>query len=481
MNDQIRRTKEAFLREIGKELEENNVAIFAGSGLSAPAGYVSWSELLRPIATDIGLDVDKEHDLVTLAQYHLNANGHNRSQLNKRLIEEFSKLGELTENHRILARLPIDTFWTTNYDKLIERALESAGKVTDVKYTKKQLAFTKPKRDAVVYKMHGDVDHPDDAILSKDDYETYHVKMDQFITALSGALVSKTFIFIGFGFADPNLDYILSRVRVAYDNSQRTHYCFLRKVAQEKDESVADFEYRVRKQDLFCGDLIRFNIKTIIVDQYADITDILKDVENRYRRKSVFISGAAHEYGTWGGEVAQRFIHTLSQKIIKTNHKIVSGFGLGVGSAVISGALEQIYMNSQANKADRLVLRPFPQQVFGATDKSEVWRRYREDMISYAGIAIFMFGNKLEGGAVVQSNGMRQEFDIAKAKGLVLLPIGATGYMSGDLWSEAIKDARLRFSSRLDVLMLYERLGDKNASPEQLIDVVIDLLLALQN
>lgn len=480
MNDQIKRTKEAFLREIGKELEEDNVAIFAGSGLSAPAGYVSWAELLRSVATDIGLDVDKEHDLVTLAQYHLNVNAHNRNQLNKRLVEEFSKSGEITENHKILARLPIDTYWTTNYDKLIERALESTGKVTDVKYTKKQLAFTKPKRDAVVYKMHGDVDHPDDAILSKDDYETYHVNMDQFVTALSGALVSKTFIFIGFGFADPNLDYILSRVRVAYDKSQRAHYCFLRKVAQEKDEPVADYEYRVRKQELFCGDLIRFNIKTILVEQYADITDILKEVENRYRRKSVFISGAAHEYGSWGSEVAQLFIHNLSKQIIKTNHKIVSGFGLGVGSAVISGALEQIYMNSQTNKADRLVLRPFPQQVFGATDKSEVWRRYREDMISYAGIAIFMFGNKLEGGSVVKSNGMRQEFDIAKEKGLVLIPIGATGYMSEELWTEALKEMQDRFSSRADILTLYQRLGDKSAIPEKLGEVVVELLHALQ-
>jgi len=36
------RIKDAFLRDIGKELEEENVAIFAGSGLSAPAGFVSW-------------------------------------------------------------------------------------------------------------------------------------------------------------------------------------------------------------------------------------------------------------------------------------------------------------------------------------------------------------------------------------------------------------------------------------------------------
>jgi hypothetical protein len=471
--------KEAFLRDIGKELEEENVAIFAGSGLSAPAGFVSWSELLRPIADDLGLDVNKEHDLVTLAQYHLNVNGLNRSQLNKRLIEEFSRAAEVTENHKILARLPIKTYWTTNYDKLIEQSLERIGKIADTKYTKKQLAFTKPKRDAVVYKMHGDIDHPDEAILTKDDYESYHIKMDQFITALSGDLVSKTFIFVGFSFTDPNLDYILSRVRVAYDKSQRTHYCFLKKVTIESGETDADFSYRTRKQELFCGDLNRFNIKAILVDSYSDITDILHVIENRHRQKSIFISGAAHEYGSWGSDAAQRFIHTLSQRILQTNHRIVSGFGLGVGNAVISGSLEQIYMNPRTNKIDQLILCPFPQQVFGLNNLAEVWQHYREDMASYAGIAIFLFGNKTHGGTTIKSNGMRQEFDIAKGKGLVLLPVGATGYMSEDLWIEARTDMRDRYSSRPEILLLYERLGDKNATPEQLTDIIIDLLSQL--
>lgn len=480
MPQQIIRNKEAFLRDIGKELEQDNVAIFAGSGLSAPAGFVSWGELLRPIAYDLGLDVDKEHDLVTLAQYHLNENVANRNQLNKRLIEEFSKTAEITENHKILARLPIYTYWTTNYDKLIEKSLELTGKIADVKYTKKQLAITKPKRDAIVYKMHGDIDHPDEAVLTKDDYESYHVKMDQFITSLSGDLVSKTFIFIGFSFTDPNLDYILSRVRVSYDKSQRTHYCFLRKIIREKNEKEADFSYRERKHELFCGDLNRFNIKVILVDSYAEITDILCTIENRHRQKSIFISGAAQVYGVWENEAAQQFIHTLSQAILKTNHRIVSGFGLGVGSAVISGSLEQIYMNPSTNRLDQLLLRPFPQQVYGSTDLQEVWHRYRTDMISYAGIAIFLFGNKLKDGVFIKSDGMRKEFDIAKEKGLVLLPVGATGYMSEDLWIEARTDIQSRFSDRPEILRLYELLGNKSSSLEQLMDTIINLLSQLQ-
>ena len=75
-------SKEIFVRDILKELEEENVAVFAGAGLSMPAGYVSWSQLLKPIAEEIGLNIEKEYDLVTLAQYHVNENGNNRSQLN---------------------------------------------------------------------------------------------------------------------------------------------------------------------------------------------------------------------------------------------------------------------------------------------------------------------------------------------------------------------------------------------------------------
>ena len=37
-----------MIDRIVRELEESNFAIFAGAGLSAPAGYVNWKDLLRP-------------------------------------------------------------------------------------------------------------------------------------------------------------------------------------------------------------------------------------------------------------------------------------------------------------------------------------------------------------------------------------------------------------------------------------------------
>ncbi|MEW7987814.1 MAG: SIR2 family protein [Candidatus Thiodiazotropha endolucinida] len=426
-----------LVRELTKELKEENLAVFAGAGLSAPAGFVSWTELLRPVAEELRLDVDKEvDDLVSLAQYYTNENIGNRGRLNQMLIDEFCRDEEITENHKVLARLPINTYWTTNYDKLIESSLTEVKKVPDVKYEKRQLLFTRPRRDAIVYKMHGDVDHPGDAVLIKDDYEKYHMDRQPFMDALRGDLISKTFIFLGFSFTDPNLDYILSRVRVSYNQDQRQHYCILRAVFKEEDETDADYEYRQRKQELFVQDLRRVGVKTLLVDEYSEITDILKDVERQYRRNTIFISGAAHDYSPYDEEAVNNFVYELSQDIVKSGLKIVSGFGLGIGSSVISGALNQIYMSGGTLANDQLVMRPFPQPQPGQEDMGKLWEVYRKDMISRSGIALFLFGNKLEGDKVVASNGMRSEFEIAKENGLFLIPVGKTGYVAKELWDE---------------------------------------------
>lgn len=54
---------ESFIKDFVKDLAENNVAIFAGAGMSKSVGYVDWVELLRDIAYEVGLKVELEHDL----------------------------------------------------------------------------------------------------------------------------------------------------------------------------------------------------------------------------------------------------------------------------------------------------------------------------------------------------------------------------------------------------------------------------------
>jgi hypothetical protein len=472
------RVHEAFVKDFVKDLAENNVAIFAGAGMSRTSGYVNWSELLSDIADELGLSIDKEFDLVSLAQYHVNEKS--RAKLSKKIIEEYGEDNDITENHRILARLPIATYWTTNYDHLIEKALKDANKVIDVKHQIEQIFNTRPKRDVVIYKMHGDADHPTKATLTKEDYEAYHTTHEPFISALIGDLITKTFLFIGFSFTDPNLDYVLSRINIKHSKEKRQHYCFIKKnkLGEKGNETQPDFDYNVRKQHLMIGELKRYGIQAIIVDSYKEITEILKEIEDRFRKRTIFISGSAEDYGQWDRAKAQEFIHKLSKEIVSSGFRVVNGFGWGVGSAVINGALEAIYERPDKFSEEQLIMKPFPQFKTGEKELPELWKEYRQRMIGYAGIAIFIFGNKFDKDKnVILADGVRKEFDISIENGLIPLPIPVTGYMAKEIYDDIAGDFESYFPNNQEIISKLQEISALGADEsEEVINKLIKII-----
>ena len=468
---------EVFINDYVKDLNEGTASIFAGAGLSIPAGFVNWSELMSEITHDLGLAVGVETDLVSLAQYHVNENK-TRSKINRKILEEFTEDTEETDNHRIIARLPISSVWTTNYDALIENSFLKENKVADIKYNNKQILTNRPKRDVVVYKMHGDVSNPDDAILTKEQYEQYHQTHEPFINALTGELTTKTFLFIGFSFTDPNLDYILSRLNFRFNTSKRQHYCLVKKhiMGDQQNPDQATSEYNSRKQALIINDLKRYGIKSLLVDNYNDITTILTEIERRFKKKTIFIAGSAETYLPYNKLDSVNFIHTLSRKIIENNFRIVNGFGWGVGSSVINGALEPIYQKPLKYSESQLVLRPFPQFESGSKKLPELWEEYRYKMISLSGISIFLFGNKDVNGDIVDANGVIREFEISRELGNLCIPIGCTGYASRIITELIIETPNDFYKNHEEVLPFINQLNDSEAVLIDKVAIIIRLL-----
>jgi hypothetical protein len=470
---------DSFISVFVEALNNQNAAVFAGAGLSIPAGLVNWKELLRNIASDVGLDVDKENDLITVAQFHVNEH-RGRHRINQALIDEFSIRAKSTENHKLLAGLPIKTYWTTNYDTLIEDSLRAAGKTPDVKITQQNLATTVPRRDAVVYKMHGDASQPDKAILTKDDYETYDSTRHLFSMALQGDLVSKTFLFIGFSFNDPNLNYILSRIRVLLGENRREHYCLLRRV-QRRDFSKSDeYQYALAKQDLQVKDLRRYGIQGLLVDDYAHYTNVLRRISYRYKMARTFVSGSAANYAPWKEAPALQLIQGLSRALIQAEFGIVSGFGLGVGPYVLNGVFEQLDADGTQSLDDRVVLRPFPISITDPAERKRRWTAYREDMLAHAGVALFLFGNKRDSsGGVVPADGMEEEFSIAVAKGLFIVPVGCTGSTAATLHRKVLDDFE-RYYPVTGYVRHFEALA-RAGTPRQVIARILALLTKLRD
>ncbi len=472
--------EDVLVREFTKELHNHNAAVFVGAGLSVGAGYVDWLGLLRDLIVDLGLDPNAETDLVTLAQYHCNKVG-GRGRLTQVVFDKFRETNEPTINHRLLSRLPIHTYWTTNYDKLLETALTQEKRIADVKYTANHLAITRLDRDVYVYKMHGDIDHPADAVLTRDDYEQYSFKMAPFLSALKGNLIEKTFLFLGFSFTDPNIDYILSRVRIQYGQNQRVHYAIQKRVTQNAGESGEVFQRRQLKQDYFIEDLKRFGIQTVLVDDYTDITRVLRRIENRFRRASIFVSGSAHEYG--GFADPKEFLHNLAYRIAEEKNRVITGFGLGVGDAVINGAVSWLDQAGKTISDEDVMLRPFPQFATGGTSLPDRWEAYRKLMIQHAGIAVFVFGNKIDhsSGVIVSANGMRREFELCLEREVKVLPIGATGYLAEELWN----DVNARFDTCFPGASGAFRnnfglIGNRSTPADQLIRAVVEMIRELQ-
>lgn len=414
---------------------EGNAAIFAGAGLSVPAGYVDWRALVKPLSDELGLNINLEDDLVAVAQFHVNWSGKNRHALHKQIIEALSPDNAPTANHKLLAQLPIRTYWTTNYDKLLENALRAEGKVVDVKNAVPQLATTRPGRDAIVFKMHGDVDRPDEAVATKDDYERYGKNRGAFITALAGDLVSKTFLFLGFSFTDPNLQHVLSQVRLTFTENQRRHYAVFRTRSKLPGESAADFEHYRARQGYVIEDLKRFNVKVLLIDEYDEITEFLTELVNHYRRRTVFISTSAFNFDPWGQAAVIEFAQDLGRALIADGLRVATGLGAGVGDAIFTGALREVMRTGAGSVEDSVVLRPFPQ-----SGDHALWEAYRKEIISQAGIALFLFGNKEDGGKVVNASGVVREFEIANAQNVAVLPIGATGFAAKILAEMVIAD-----------------------------------------
>jgi len=206
----------------------------------------------------------------------------------------------------------------------------------------------------------------------------------------------------------------------------------------EEEYNIAkkEYEYSVIKQNLQIEDLGRYGIKIYLIDSYEEITEILRVILNKYKRKTIFISGSAEEYEKLGKEKAIEFIRKLSFKLAKNGYKVVNGYGLGIGTYIINGVTEYCYENCQIKVEDSLKLMPFPLSAKNNDKLRDTWEKYREEMISQCGIAIYMFGNKKKDGKIIKADGVRKEYNIAKSNQLINIPLAFTGYITEDLYNE---------------------------------------------
>jgi hypothetical protein len=236
--------RDRFLTEFPKAIADDAAAVFIGAGVSIGAGYPSWKELLREIGIELGVDPGDIHDLAALAQWSVRKTA-GRTRVNNVIRAAIAPEKPIPAALTTIARLPIRNIWTTNYDRLIERAFSEIGRPLDAISAARDLAL-KPRPGAVrLFKMHGSIDRLDDIVIATDDYELYRLNRGQFLPMLQAHMTSFSMLFMGLSFTDPNVRHVLSLIREGFPGSPPEHFAIVRPPHKSDYHSIKEFKARL--------------------------------------------------------------------------------------------------------------------------------------------------------------------------------------------------------------------------------------------
>lgn len=185
-------------------------------------------------------------------------------------------------SHRHFAQLPFDTIYTTNFDLLLEEAYALIRKPYRSLVGELQMPFHGGPLTASIVKMHGDLRHEEQIIVTQEDYDKYLDEYPVISTHLSAMLITKTALFIGYSLSDPDFKHIRDVVRSRLGKFQRMSYIIQfnqsksnikemlddslhvlninTKKSESKDEKLSEFFRSIQEElDVRAGEQLRTN------------------------------------------------------------------------------------------------------------------------------------------------------------------------------------------------------------------------------
>lgn len=196
--------------ELLKPIMERNCIFFVGAGMAIdaklPSGYHLTNVLFKEIRKK-DKDYKKPQNftlprLATDFQYK-----YNRNKLEQIIRKEIAIAMEkhIPTAYTLFSKIPLPKIViTTNYDRLLEKEF---GLISYVPIFKNMAVNKFDESKMNLYKIHGDIDNLDDAIITEDDSLSFEEKKDLIWNDLKSYLQKKPIVFIGYSLED---EYIRS-------------------------------------------------------------------------------------------------------------------------------------------------------------------------------------------------------------------------------------------------------------------------------
>ena len=268
----------SYIDEIGKRLADPGLygaaSLMVGAGFSKNADCIGdkkntppdWTQLSETMYEELyPSEKDNQRrrweecsgkNVLTLAQkYEVTFDRQSLNSLIERSIADKNYIpGEL---HRNLLELNWNDVFTTNYDTLLERAIEQVATRKNYKIVYSQDDLPGSVRPRLV-KLHGSIEHSSQYIITEEDYRTYPDKYAPFVNTVQQSMLETRLCLIGFSGADPNFLNWLGWLRDNMgENCPAIYFCGLfdnlgtaeRKMLEQRHITILDLSVLVDKTE----------------------------------------------------------------------------------------------------------------------------------------------------------------------------------------------------------------------------------------
>lgn len=203
-----------YLSVIQEAKESGNLAIFVGAGFSVSENnkkYKSWSGVTKKLIKE--LNCNKNLDNLKIAELYKLQFG--KAKLKQAVLQSFPKTPDVAGTlHKELVNLNPHYIITTNWDKLIDDAIEKTTNIYDIIVNDNELV--KSVNNSKYIKMHGDFEH-DNFVYAESDYLNYSANFPLIENFLKSIFSTHVIVLLGYSFNDMDLKQIVSWVK---DNSK---------------------------------------------------------------------------------------------------------------------------------------------------------------------------------------------------------------------------------------------------------------------
>ena len=257
----------------------SRVVPFVGAGFSKNADIPSgislpdWNGLGELAAAEIS-DYDYNNNPIdALSYYELKFS-------RTKLVEFIMKALHVEEvkpgaTYEEFCNLFTGTICTTNYDFLIEKAMQSLSRPISTIVTEDRLTINSSDENRIL-KLHGDFNHPDKMVITEQDYDVYLENNPVFATYVSNLFITNTMLLIGYSLDDADFRGIWQIINNRLGKMAQPAYC----IAVEASQTQID-RYSRRNIRVINLPGKAKNYKTILHDFFAQLNKYISEEKER--------------------------------------------------------------------------------------------------------------------------------------------------------------------------------------------------------